>query len=160
MSRLYAAAKLAEFRALLLRLFAVACVFGLAALALAQGIGERLLAVVYGTDYAAHSRAFVLLMCAAVIHCVASMLTSGITSARAFRIQVPLYLLVAGTTAICCARWVPTMGLVGAAFAVIAGAVMRLALAAIVITWLLLGRRPAGVESRHRTWRSVLGLSL
>jgi O-antigen/teichoic acid export membrane protein len=138
LSRLYAGGELARYRALLLRLLAVGCTIGLCGLALARGFGARLLALFYNPDYAVHSGVFLLLTAGAAIHFTASVLTSGITSARCFRIQVPLYLLVAGATAWGCARWVPTLGLTGAALGVVCGASVRLFLAAAVVGYLLL----------------------
>ena len=110
LSRLYAGGRLAEYRSLLLRLTAIGCAVGLAGLAITHGIGARLLTLFYNADYAAHSRIFTVLVAAAALHFVASILTCGITSARCFRIQVPLYVLVAGATAWGCARWIPTHG--------------------------------------------------
>jgi O-antigen/teichoic acid export membrane protein len=138
MSRLYAHGRIEEFRSLLLKLLAVGAVLGLAGLAAAQLMGTRLLTMFYSPEYAAQSRVFVLLMVATAIHFVASMLTSGITSARCFRIQVPMFALVAGANALACARWVPTAGLAGGALATVAGAVVRLVLAAIVVGYVLL----------------------
>jgi O-antigen/teichoic acid export membrane protein len=138
LSRLYAGGRFAEYRRLLFRLLAIGCVIGLAGLAFARGMGAWLLRFFYNADYAAQAPLFTLLMTGAAIHFAASMLTSGITSARRFRIQVPLYLAVAGSTALGCALWVPTMGLTGAALGVICGAVVRLLLAGAVISYLLL----------------------
>jgi hypothetical protein len=76
-------------------------------------------------------------MAGAALHFVASMLTCGITSARCFTIQVPLYLLAAGATAWGCARWTPAFGLTGAALGVVCGAAARLALGAAVLGYLL-----------------------
>jgi O-antigen/teichoic acid export membrane protein len=138
LARLYAGGRRVEYRALLLRLLAIGSAVGLIGLAVARGMGAWLLRIFYNRDYAAQSHLFTLLMAAAAIHFAASMLTSGITSARRFRIQVPLYLLVAGSTALGCALWVPAMGLTGAALGVICGAAVRLVLAAAVVGWLLL----------------------
>ena len=138
MSRLYAAGKDAEFRMLLLRLFVLGSVIGLSGLSVAWSMGAWLLTVFYSPEYAVHAHVFVLLMAAAAIHFAASMLTSGITSARCFRIQVPMFVLVAAATAAGCARWVPTIGLTGGALAVIGGASTRLVLAAAVMGYLLL----------------------
>jgi O-antigen/teichoic acid export membrane protein len=137
LARLYACGQHAEYRNLLLRLLAFGCAAGLIGVAVARGMGAWLLRLFYNADYAAQSHLFTLLMAAAGIHFAASMLTSGITSARHFRIQVPLYLLVAGSTALGCALWIPVMGLTGAALGVICGAVVRLLLAAIVVGYLL-----------------------
>ena len=90
MSRLYAAGKLAEFRSVLLQLSGIGGALGLAGLAVAKIMGTRLLTIFYSPEYAAGSRVFIVLMLATAIHCVAGMLTSGIMSARCFRIQVPV----------------------------------------------------------------------
>jgi O-antigen/teichoic acid export membrane protein len=137
MSRLYTGGRLAEFESLLLRLLAAGGVLGLAGLAVAQVLGVRLLTIFYGREYAVHSRIFVVLILATAIHCVACMFTSAITSARCFRIQVPLYALVAGSNALACARWVPTAGLAGGAAAMVVAAVVHLVLGAAVVGGLL-----------------------
>lgn len=138
LSRLYAAGRTAEFRMLLFRLLVAGSAIGLSGLVVAWGLGSWLLTLFYSPQYAAHTHVFVLLTAAAAIHFAASMLTSGITSARYFRIQVPMFALVAASTAAVCARFVPTMGLTGGAFAVIGGASTRLVLAAAVIGHLVL----------------------
>src|SRR5262249_10834938 len=123
LSRLFVGRQGAEYRALLLKLLAFGVAIGACALALAHTMGAQLLTIFYSPEYAAYAGVFTLLIAAAAIHFAASMLTAGITSARRFRIQVPLYILVAGATAWGCARWVPTMGLTGAAMGAICGAV-------------------------------------
>ncbi len=137
LSRLYCAGRLAEFRSLLLRLLAAGGTLGLAGLAVAQLMGVRLLTLIYGREYAAHYRVFLVLILATAIHCVACMLTSAVTSARCFRIQVPLYALVAGSNALACARWVPSAGLAGGAAAMVVAAVVHLVLGAAVVAYLL-----------------------
>ena len=137
MSRLYTGGRRAEFGSLLLRLLAAGGVLGLAGVAVAQVLGVRLLTLLYGREYAAHSRIFMVMILATAIHCVACMFTSAITSARCFRIQVPLYALVAGSNALACARWVPTAGLAGGAAAMVVAAVVHLVLGAAVVGCLL-----------------------
>jgi hypothetical protein len=65
------------------------------------------------------------------------MLTSAVTSARCFGIQVPLYALIAGSNALACARWVSTEGLAGGAAAMVVAAVVHLVLGAAVVSRLL-----------------------
>jgi O-antigen/teichoic acid export membrane protein len=137
LSRLYTAARLAEFRSFLLKLLAAGAALGLSGLAVAHFMGVRLLALIYGHEYAVHYRIFVVLISATAIHCVACMFTSAITSARCFRIQVPLYIAVVGANALACARWVPTAGLVGGAAAMAAAALTQLVLGAAVVGYLL-----------------------
>jgi len=147
LARLYADGRVPEFRSLLIRLVGVGCLIGLLGLAIAHGAGAWFLTVVYSADYARQSYIFTILMGAAALHFAASMLTSGITSARWFRIQVPLYLVVAGATAWGCAHWVPTMGLTGAAVGVLCGAAVRVVLAGAVMMYVLTSDRRKG-ESR------------
>ncbi len=98
LARFYAGARLAEYRSLLLKMLAVGACLGLAGLTGAQLLGARLLSLFFGSEYAAHSRTFVVLILAAAIYCVACMFTSAITSARRFMIQPPIYVLVAAQT--------------------------------------------------------------
>jgi O-antigen/teichoic acid export membrane protein len=149
MSRLYAGGQLAEFRSVLLKVSGISSALGLAGLVVAHLMGTRFLTVFYSPEYAADSRVFVVLMLATAIHCVAGMLTAGIMSARCFWVQVPMYVLVVASTALACYRLVPTAGLMGGAEAMVIGAVVRLALAAPVLGYLLLlqasyvaGRQP------------------
>ena len=104
-------------------------------------MGVQLLTLLYGREYAAHYQIFLVLILATAIHCVACMFTSAVTSARCFRIQVPLYALVVGSNAIACAQWVPAAGLAGGAAAMAVAAIVHLILGASVVGWLL--RAPA-----------------
>lgn len=137
LSRLYTTGQLPEFRLLLLKLLAAGGGLGLAGLAVAHTMGSRLLTLFYGGQYAAQSRIFLTLILATAIYCVACMLTSAITAARCFRIQVPLYVLVVGSNALACARWVPAEGLTGGARAMVVAAVVHLVLGAAVVGCLL-----------------------
>jgi len=141
LSGFYAAGELAKYRRLILRMLAAGSAIGLVGVALAWGLGRRLLAIFYSPDYAAYAGVFTLLVAAAAVHFAASMLTSAITSARRFAIQAPLYLAVAASTAWGCARWTPKFGLTGAAFGVLCGASVRLLLAGIILHFLVLPER-------------------
>jgi O-antigen/teichoic acid export membrane protein len=127
----------------------IGCALGLAGIMVAQVMGTRLLAIFYSPEYAADSRIFVVLMLATAIHCVAGMLTSGILSARCFRVQVPMFALVVASSALACYRLVPTAGLMGGAEAMVVGAVVRLVLSAAVVAYILLVR--ATPVAGHRT---------
>jgi O-antigen/teichoic acid export membrane protein len=137
LARLYAASRLSEYRARLFFLVSAGSAIGLSGLLLARGLGGWFLTVFYNRTYAAQAPVFTLLVAAAAIHFAASMLNCGITSARCFAIQVPIYAIVAGSTAWTCAHWVRSMGLTGAALGVICGAVVRLLLCAVVVSQLL-----------------------
>jgi O-antigen/teichoic acid export membrane protein len=138
LARLYTGARLAEYRALLLRMVAIGASLGLAGLAAARFLGVRLLTIFFGREYAAHSRTFMVLILATAIYCVACMFTSAITSARSFRIQAPIYILVAASNLVACAIWVPAAGLTGGASAMVVAAAVHLVLGAAVVGYLLL----------------------
>jgi O-antigen/teichoic acid export membrane protein len=148
LSRLYSGGRIAEFRALLLKLLAVATAFGLANLAIARALGARLLTIVYNPEYAAHSRVFVLLVLSMAIYGVGGMLNSGILSARHFKIQVPMLALVTGCNALACARWVPVAGLAGAAMAMLLAAVVYFTLAAVVAAFMVLAPEKRATDIR------------
>ncbi len=142
LARLYADGHILEFQMVLWKLATFGGALGLAGLALVHIAGKRMLALFYGPEYAACSGIFLLLILAAAIHCAASMLTSGILAARRFRIQVAMFAAVVLTSALACYRLVPESGLHGGAMGMVAGAVMRLMLAAAVMAHLsLAGRR-------------------
>jgi O-antigen/teichoic acid export membrane protein len=152
LARLYSGGQFAEFRTLLLQLVATGAGLGLAGLAAAQLLGVRLLTIFYGREYAAHHRTFLVLILATAIYCVACMFTSAITAARCFRIQAPIYMLIAGSNALACARWVPAAGLAGGAAAMALGATVHLVLGATVVGYLLRSpaAQPAVVKLPHR----------
>lgn len=137
LSRLYSADRLGEYRSLLWRLVAAGALLGTVGLVVGLCFGERLLALLYGTEYAAHYRVFWLLILATAIYCVACMFTSAVTAARQFRIQVPLYAMIVGANAIACALWVPKAGLAGGAAALVVSASVHLVLGASVVFSLL-----------------------
>ena len=136
LARLYASGKLGEYRGLIAKLLGVGCVLGMAGLAVAHVAGQPLLRIFYSPEYASHAGVFTLLMTATAIQCVASVFTSGITSTRHFRIQVPLYATMAAGNALACAIWIPRAGLKGGAIAMIVAASLQLLLGAGILGYL------------------------
>jgi O-antigen/teichoic acid export membrane protein len=161
LSRLYARGQLMEFRSALLQLSIIGGALGLIGLAVARMIGTRLLTMFYSREYASASEVFLVLMIATAIHCVSGVLTSGIMSARCFRIQVPLFGLVIGSSALASWLLVPTSGLAGGAMAMVVGAVVRLLLAAAVVSYLFSvhAKSVTGLKASHTRvdeWNSAL----
>jgi O-antigen/teichoic acid export membrane protein len=141
LSRLYAGGDLAAFRSSLVKLVAAGAVVSLAALATVQVLGARVLKILFSPEYAAHAGVFVWLVAAAGIDCVASLLNYGITSARRFAIQVPMFVLVVGSNALACAWLIPSSGLTGAALAMVIAAMVHLAATAGILLHLFSSRR-------------------
>ena len=136
MSRLYASGNLAGFLSSLLQLVAFGAAFALAGFAVARFLGARLLTILFSAEYADHADVFVWLIAAAGISCIASLLNYGITSAQCFRIQVPMFLLVVGCNALACAWLVPSLGLKGAAMAMVIAYLVHLAATSGILAYL------------------------
>lgn len=126
LAKYYAASKAKAFRRLSVRLVALGIALGGAGVLVALVAGRLILTVFYGEEYAMPGL-FGLLMLAAGVDYVATMLLFIITSARYFRVQLPLQLLTTGTVALACVWLVPAAGLSGAAWALITGNLVRVA---------------------------------
>lgn len=137
LSRLYSSDLLCEYRSLLLRLIGVGAALGTAGLLVAVCFGERLLTLLYGSEYATHHAVFSVLILATAIYCVAGMLTSAINAARCFRIQIPVYALIVAANIVACALWIPSGGIGGGAAGLAVASTVHLALGATVIISLL-----------------------
>jgi O-antigen/teichoic acid export membrane protein len=147
LSRLFAAGRMSSFRKLVLRLAGCGAILGLAAWMTAKLAGGRLLTVFYNSEYAAHTDVFVRLMSAAGISAFGALLAYAITSARSFRIQVPIYLLVIGSNALGCALWVPASGLAGAASAVMLASVVQCSAFTVAAVWLFAPARAVAAKA-------------
>lgn len=125
LAKYYAAGNGSAFRDLLLKLTCIGVLMGIAGTLLARVAGQEILTLLYQPEYAAHSDVFVLLMISAGLGFVASFLGYGMTAARYFRVQLPFFLVVTGTTALACAWMIPSRGLYGAAIALIISSVVQ-----------------------------------
>ncbi len=112
------------FVRLLRRMALLAGILGVAGVGLAILFGSAILRVLYRADYANYKPLFVWLMVAAALAYVASIFGYGMTAARAFRPQVPLYSVVAITAAVSCWLLIPRLGLMGAAYAAFIAAIV------------------------------------
>jgi O-antigen/teichoic acid export membrane protein len=124
LAKYYAANNAKAFRKLTLRLIGLGVLLGGAGVLVALVAGRQILTLFYGPEYALPGL-FGLVMLGAGIDYVATMLLFVITSARYFRIQLPLHLLTAGAVALACFLLIPSAGLQGAAIALIIGNFIR-----------------------------------
>lgn len=124
LARYYAANNAPAFRRLMFKLIGVAAMLGGAGVLVAFVLGRQILAYFYGPAYAL-PKLFGLLMLAAGIDYIATMLLYVITSARYFKIQLPLQLITTGVVAFACYRFIPSAGLSGAGMALIVGNLCR-----------------------------------
>ena len=87
--------------------------------------GREILTLFYRPEYAERADLLVWLMVAAGINYVSSFLGYGMTAARYFRVQMPLFALVTTISATTCFWLIPTYGLQGAAIALILAAIFQ-----------------------------------
>ncbi len=124
LAKYYAAQNAPAFRRLTFRLVGIGVLLGAAGVLVALLIGRPLLTLFYGPEYALPVL-FGWVMLAAGLDYIATMLLFVITSARYFRIQLPLQLLTTGAVALACFWLIPWAGLQGAALALVIGNLIR-----------------------------------
>lgn len=127
LAKSYAARDLRTFYRLLLGLMGIGGGMGGLGVLLAMAFGRQILTLLYRPDYAEQVSAFTWLMFVAMLNYVASFLGYGMTAARYFRAQLPLFAIVVGVLTVACAVLIPTHGSIGAAQGMGIAAVVQLA---------------------------------
>ncbi len=125
LAKYYAAGNRSAFRALLVKLVGIGAILGGAAILVALVAGREILTLLYRPEYAEQKDLFVWLMVAAGLGYISSFLGYGMTAARYFRIQIPLFAAATVTAAIACLWLIPIMGSLGAAIALILAAIVQ-----------------------------------
>jgi O-antigen/teichoic acid export membrane protein len=133
----YAGSNVSAFCALLLRLVGIGIILGGSGVLLALLGGKELLTLIYRPEYAERSDVLLWLMVAAVSDYVATFLGYGMTAARQFRVQVPLFSLVSVISALAYFWLIPIAGLKGAAISLLIGSVMQTGLSILFLTFAL-----------------------
>jgi len=126
LAKYYAAENVTAYRKLLLQLVGIGCLLGLASILTAYVAGDKILTIVYQAEYAKYAGIFIWLMVTAGIGYVSSFLGEGMIAARYIRVQIPLFLIVTGTSAIASFWFIPTNGLKGAAIALMIAETVRI----------------------------------
>jgi O-antigen/teichoic acid export membrane protein len=122
LSRYYEDRKPELFGRLLFKLVSIGIALGLGGVAISLLGGRYVLTILYRSDYAEYADVLTWLMGAAGLGYVASFLGYGMTAARHFCAQVPLFGMVTTLTCLACVLLVPSLGLRGAAYALLVGA--------------------------------------
>jgi O-antigen/teichoic acid export membrane protein len=144
LAKYYAAGNSTAFGTLMLKLVGVGLMLGAGGVFVAVVAGRPILTLLYKPEYADRADLFLWLMVAAGILYVAAFLGYGITAARYFRVQMPLFVLVTGSSAFACFWLIPTQGVLGAAIALIVGAIVQVVFSLGVIVHALYNiRKPA-----------------
>lgn len=133
LAKYYTAGNSTAFRTLLLKLVGIGALLGGAGVLVALVAGQEILTLLYRPEYAEHANLLVWLMVAAGLGYVSSFLGYGMTAARYFRIQMPLFALVTTISATACFWLIPTSGLRGAAIALMIAAIVQAGISLAVI---------------------------
>lgn len=146
LSRFYAESNKRAFVLLLSKLMAIGFVFGIAGVAGALLLGRAFLTFFYRPEYAEYNHILVWLMLAGGVGFVASVLGYGMSAARFFRIQLPLFTAVTVCILIACAVLVPKLGLVGAALATLIASFAKLVGSGAIIYFALNRLQPESMQ--------------
>lgn len=114
------------FKRLLGKLVLIATGLGLAGIVVSVEAGAPLLSLIYTEDYASYAGLLTLIMIAALMQYTASFAGYGMTAARYFRVQLPLFLVVVSVMLVASFVLIPRYGLAGAATAVILASMANL----------------------------------
>jgi len=125
-----------EYRKLFSQMLLVGLVLASFVVSAATLFGRQVLLVLYGSEYASSEQLFVWLSAAAGITFVASFVGTGLTAARHFRIQFPLFLSITAINVALCFSWVRSDGLMGAAKALTVVAAIQLIATMVALAWL------------------------
>ncbi len=140
-------ADLKSFRKVTTQIVGFGLLLGGGGLAVATTYGEQVLTLLYSPQYAARADIFRLLMLAATLLYVSSFLGYAVTAARYFRVQMPLFLITTGITALGCATLIPRFGLRGAGLALILSATTQCAGMAFILAYALHRARVEQLEA-------------
>jgi O-antigen/teichoic acid export membrane protein len=135
LAKYYATGNRQAFRRLLFKLMGMGAGLGAIAVVVALVAGRQILTLLYQPEYAQYTTLFVWLMVAGGISYVASFMGYGMTAAQYFYIQLPLFIGVTAVSSLTCFWLIPSLGLIGAAFALILAAIVQVAISAGVILY-------------------------
>ena len=111
--------------------------------------GHKLLAMLYGPEYAEHTTLLLWLVAGAAVGCVAASFGCAMTATQHFKEQVPLLLVVLVTSVIACFILIPRWGLRGAAIAALISMTVQMIGAGSVVYYALRkqGKQQSGTVS-------------
>jgi O-antigen/teichoic acid export membrane protein len=100
-------------------------------------LGEPLVRLIYGAEYAARMDVFWWLLLCMVISFPVWLVDAAISSARRFLVQLPIVALAVAACTVACTVWVPEHGLVGAAWSMCLALAITLVLKGLVLLQVL-----------------------
>lgn len=133
LSNLYAEGRVQAFRSTLRKLVLTGIALGGSGIIGALVLGEPLLELAFGAEYAEQYLVLVVLACAGALQYATVFLGTSVNAMRLFAVQLPIH--ITGFAAVAAAAFfaVPAWGLIGAAMAIVAGQAVQ----SIWYLWLL-----------------------
>lgn len=134
LAQLYAQKQYLAFQKLLLQTLILSLSLGILGIMVAIGGGKLLLTWLYRPEYATYTPLFIWLMVVAAVNYLNSFLGYGMTAARYFKAQMPLFMVVASVLSGISWWAVPEYGLMGAVYAMLTAAVIQ-TIGSLLINW-------------------------
>ncbi|WP_026731764.1 lipopolysaccharide biosynthesis protein [Fischerella sp. PCC 9605] len=147
LAQYYAAGKSILFLRLLFKLVGIGALLGGTGVLVSLIAGKQVLTFIYRPEYAQYTNLLVWLAIAAGIRYMANFLGYGMTAARYFRIQMPLFGFVTVILAVASLWLLPKVGLIGGAIALLLAAIAQgvISLAAIYHALFALNKRTSKI---------------
>ncbi len=147
LAKYYAAGDLDGYKHLLARMVSMGILLSIAGVLVSVFAGYRLLGLLYRHEYAVYNNVLIWLMIVAGMSYITSFLGYGMTAARYFRVQLPLFMVVVTATFGASLWLIPRFALTGAALAMGAGALAQLVGSCFVFVHILQKKNVKGVSS-------------
>ncbi|MFQ4142454.1 oligosaccharide flippase family protein [Chlorogloeopsis sp. ULAP02] len=125
LAKYYALGDGVAFCKLLFKLLRIAVLLGGGGVLLAVVGGKQILTFLYRPEYAQHTSLFIWLMITAGIGYLSSFMGYGMTAARYFRIQLPLFAAATISSTVACFLLIPRLGLLGAVIALLIAVIVQ-----------------------------------
>jgi len=147
LAKYYAAGDLDGYKHLLARMVSMGILLSIAGVLVSVFAGYQLLGLLYRHEYAVYNNVLIWLMIVAGMCYITSFLGYGMTAARYFRVQLPLFMVVVTATFGASLWLIPRFALTGAALAMGAGALAQLVGSCFVFVHILQKKNVKGVSS-------------
>lgn len=123
----------AAFRRLMIQLLLIASALGALGILVSALFGRQILTLLYTEEYSEVAGVLVVLCAAGAISYLSSFLGYGMTALRRFKVQVPIFVCVAGITVVSCYFLTLHFGLMGTAVGIFLGNLGQLIMSAVVV---------------------------
>ena len=133
----YAVRNIKKYLRIVIFLIVIGLAIGILGVLFSMFAGEAILDILYSEEYKNHVDLFFWIMIAGGLSYVSSFMGYSITATRYFKSQVPILVLTTITTFFVSQWLIPDFGLIGAAFAVIAGTSIKVITSVVVILTVL-----------------------